>query len=91
MATTANLQIKRGTDAAVAVAAIATVDGVLRVTQVHPGDEDEHYARVYVVELDPDRAEKTSFALAALDEVESVELNVPRKAPKPRGRFARPG
>jgi hypothetical protein len=91
MATTANLRIKRNTDAERAIESIAAVGGVVRVTRVHPDDEDEHYARMYVVELEPDVAVKTSFALAALEEVENVELNMPRKAPKPRPRHTRAG
>jgi hypothetical protein len=83
MQATVNLEIKRGVDASRATAAIAAVRGVRRVTQVHPGDDDDHYARMYVVELDPDFASTTSFELAELDEVEHVEVNLPRKAPRP--------
>lgn len=85
MPTTANLALSSGVQASEAMPKITRVPGVRRVIQVHPGDEDEHYARMYVVEIEPEQASDVAFFLAGLAEVESIELNAPRKVSPPSG------
>lgn len=81
---TANLKLQSGADAASATKTIAELPGVVSVVQVHPGDEDEHYASMYVVTLDPDLATSTAETLANLVElVKECELNLPRKVRPP--------
>ena len=84
MRVTANLELQPGVDAASATKTIAELPGVVSVVQVHPGDEDEHYASMYVVTLDPDLATSTAETLANLvDLVKDCELNLPRKVRPP--------
>ena len=71
-------------DAGHATKTIAELAGLLSVVQVHPGDEDERYASMYVVTLNPDLTTSTAETLANLvDLVKECELNLPRKVRPP--------